>query len=194
MTTLDTVMSFLKGKGLSTAQAAGLAGNWTVESGLNPASSNPREGAIGIAQWEGGRRAALDKYAAATGGSEKDLTTQLNYAWYELNTSESSALQRLLATNDPGTAASVVDQYYERSSGSARAQRITNAQQIAGGTYSSAGGTAQNAGYTAQNAGLLDNVTGWQADVLSIALKFGAGITAAALVVVGIRETTKGKS
>jgi hypothetical protein len=186
---LAAVLSFLQGKGLTPAQAAGVAGNLQVESGVNidPAASNAREGAVGIAQWEGGRRAALDAFAARTGGSETDLGTQLNYLWSEFQGPESSAYRKLLATNDPASAAAVVDQFYERSSGAARAQRVADAQAIyngqpAGG--SSTGGSVENAG----NPLSITDPSTW----LPVLLKVAGGAVAGVLVVVGLNEALKG--
>lgn len=125
------IAAFLAGKGLTPAQIAGVLGNFKVESGFSPTNSNPAEGAIGLAQWEGGRRTALDAYAKRTGGSETNLNTQLGYLWAELTGGESAALRALRATTTPGAAASVFDQLFERSSGAARSQRIAYANQIA---------------------------------------------------------------
>lgn len=190
-TTLDTVMTFLQGKGLTRAQAAGVAGNWQVESSLNPASSNPKEGAVGLAQWEKGRRTALDNYAKATGGSETDLMTQLNYAWSEFQGPESGALQKLTATTTPQAAADVVDQYYERSAGTSRTTRENDAAQIfAGASTAGASPAGSSGGLVVQPAGAVSSTIAGA--VLPIALKVGAGLTAAALLVVGVRETAKG--
>lgn len=130
-TNAGTVASFLHAHGLTDAQVAGVLGNFQVESGLNPKASNPREGAIGLAQWEGGRRTALRAYAAAHGGKETDLTMQLGYLWTELTGGESGALAALKKTSTPAQAASVWDQQFERSSGEARGQRVAAAQQFA---------------------------------------------------------------
>jgi Phage tail lysozyme len=157
-----TIGAFLAGKGLSAAQVAGVEGNLYVESGFDPTNVNPKEGAIGIAQWEGSRRTALRSYAARTGGSESSLTTQLGFMWNELTGSESSSLSRLRATTTPGDAAAVFDQYYERSSGEARATRIKKAQQFFGGASaggSNSGGSSGDVSTdhtgSAQQAGLL---------------------------------------
>lgn len=195
MAALDEIMSYLEGTlHLTPAQAAGVAGNLTVESKLNPAASNPREGAIGIAQWEGGRRTALDRYAAATGGSETDLTTQLNYLWTELQGSESAAYQKLVATNDPGTAAAVFDQYYERSSGAARATRVADAQAIAAGRPVTTGATSSSSGggLNVAPAGFLGLPS--INDVGGLVMKAGAGLIAGALVIVGMNQAVKGSS
>jgi Phage tail lysozyme len=210
-TPLGTILSFFESKGLTPAQAAGIAGNFQVESSLNPAALNRQEGAIGLAQWENGRRTALQNYARATGGSEDNLLTQLGYAWQELSGPESGALAKLKATNDPGTAAAVFDQYYERSSGSSRATRIKDAQAIAAGNPTSTGST-MNAGFwipnpfngdvvptpdqAAGDAKALDALNpfkGWQKDLFGIALKATAAIAAGALVIVGAVHTVSDK-
>jgi Phage tail lysozyme len=200
-TPLGTILSFFEQKGLTPAQAAGIAGNFQVESSLNPAALNRQEGAIGLAQWENGRRTALQNYARATGGSEDNLLTQLGYAWQELSGPESGALAKLKATNDPGTAAAVFDQYYERSSGSSRATRIKDAQAIAAGNPTSTGSTTTTG--SVQDAGLkswlgdqvdaLNPFKGWQKDLFGIALKATAAIAAGALVIVGAVHTVSDK-
>src|ERR1044071_10090995 len=83
----SAVWKFLRGKGLSPAQTAGIIGVMQQESGqgLNPAAVNPSSGATAIAQWLGGRKNA----AVMT----KQLGPQLNHLWHELNTSERGALQ-----------------------------------------------------------------------------------------------------
>jgi len=81
----DIIVAFLQAKGLHTNAIRGILGNLQVESGYNPNALNAGEGAIGIAQWEGSRRTALQNYAAATGGKETSITTQLGFLWKELN-------------------------------------------------------------------------------------------------------------
>jgi hypothetical protein len=199
--TLDTILSFLQGKGLTPEQAAGVAGNLQVESGFSPTAYNPREGAIGLAQWEGGRRTALDQYAAASGGSETDLTTQLNFLWHELNTNENAAFKQLLATSDAASAAAVFDQYYERSSGAARATRVADAMAIANGTGAAAGtlsaatggaGSPGSAGGDAVDAHLGGGLYGGVGPgAFDIGLKVLAAGAAAGLVIVGALNTVK---
>lgn len=128
--------NFLESKGLRPAAVAGIVGNFQIESGLSPTSYNANENAIGIAQWEGGRRARLQAFAQSQGTSETDLTTQLNFFWQELNGSYPTVLNALRLTNDPAQAATIVDSQYEISSGAARQQRISAAQSY----YTSIGG------------------------------------------------------
>ncbi|MEU4839562.1 phage tail tip lysozyme [Nocardia testacea] len=122
---------YLIKKGFTPAQAAGILGNLQVESGFDTGAYNPGEGAIGLAQWLGGRRANLEAFAASRGRDVTSWETQLDFMVYELEHSESGAMNRLKSTTTAGDAAAVFDQYYERSSGAARGQRVANAESIA---------------------------------------------------------------
>jgi hypothetical protein len=203
----DTITSYLQGKGFTPAQIAGVEGNLKIESGLNPAASNPREGAIGLAQWEGGRRTRLQQFAAAHGGSETDLYTQLDFMWSELSGPESGALSALLATNTPTAAATAWDQKYERSAGTTRQARIDAANAYYNGTDPSGGGSSGGSSSSSGGAPLWTAVipgqsismayaglkSEWANDAMSIGLKvLGVG-TAVALVVVGAVHTVSDK-
>jgi hypothetical protein len=117
--------------GFTPEQAAGILGNLQVESGFDTGAYNPNEGAIGLAQWLGGRRENLEAFAAGRPGGVTSWKNQIDFMVHELNGSEKGALNRLKATGSAGDAAAVFDQYYERSSGAARGQRIANANSIA---------------------------------------------------------------
>lgn len=130
------IVAFLKGKGLGQVAIDGILGNLQVESGFRTDANNAREGAIGLGQWEGGRRTNLQAYAKAHGGTETDLNNQLGYLWQELTTSYSGALSALKAAKTPEEAATIWDSQYEVSSGSTRTQRIANANAFASGTSS----------------------------------------------------------
>lgn len=137
----DQIARYLTVKGLTRAQVAGVIGNLQIESGLSTTAYNKGENAIGLAQWEGGRRTRLQQYAAAHGGKETDLGIQLGFLWQELTGSEKSAGDRLRTASTPQQAAAIFDQYYERSSGAARAARQKSAAQF----YKTWGGTGPNA-------------------------------------------------
>jgi hypothetical protein len=193
MSNLDTIQAFLQQHGFSGPQIAGIEGNLVVESGLDPTRQNPSEGAIGIAQWEGGRRTALQQYAAATGGSETDLTTQLNYLWSEMTGPESAALVAVKQAKTPADAAAAFDQNFERSDGSARQDRINWANKIYSGNLGLGDivgdplGTLGPAAAAAVDK--LNPFGNWQ----STAYKLVAGLAAAALVVVGMTRTVSEK-
>jgi hypothetical protein len=129
--TASQLAAFLKSKGLSSVAIEGILGNVQVESGFNPAAYNANEGAIGFAQWERGRRTALDAYAASRGTSETDPVTQENFLWSEATGPYAGTLAQLQAATDPAQAAAIWDQGYEGSSGSTRGQREAAAQNFA---------------------------------------------------------------
>ncbi|RTL37238.1 MAG: hypothetical protein EKK48_24360 [Candidatus Melainabacteria bacterium] len=117
-------------KGFSPAQASGILGNLQTESSFKTSAYNAGEGAIGLAQWEGGRRTALEAFAKQEGKPVTDWRVQADFLMKELQTTESGAYSALKAAQTPGAAASAFDKYYERSSGEARGQRMANAENI----------------------------------------------------------------
>lgn len=127
------IVAFFRSKGVADYLIAGILGNMNVETGgsFNPSDLNSSEGAIGLVQWEGGRRQALDAFAKEHGGSESDLNTQLEFLWHEMNTSESSAWHQVQQASNATQAAAAWDSYYERSSGSTHQDRIAAAQSYA---------------------------------------------------------------
>lgn len=128
----NTIAQFLLSNGFNADEAAAFLGNWQVESNFSPTAYNAKEGAIGIAQWEGGRRQALDAFAAAQGTSETDLTTQLEFFLKEIRGNYSgSTLGPLQRTTDPATAAQIVQANYEGSSPASLPQRQADAVNIA---------------------------------------------------------------
>ncbi|WP_433526601.1 phage tail tip lysozyme [Nocardia pseudovaccinii] len=129
--TASEIYKYLLSKGFTPAQAAGILGNMQVESGFDTGAYNPGEGAIGLCQWEGGRRANLEAFAASQGRSVTDWQTQVDFMIHELKGSESNAYGHLTSASSAGAAAAAFDQYYERSSGEARGQRVANANSIA---------------------------------------------------------------
>lgn len=130
MSNLSTIVSFLEGKGVDSNDIAAILGNLNVESSLNPAASNSREGAIGLAQWEGVRREALQAFARQRGTSETDLGTQLNFLWQEMQ--QRGTLAEMQRVSSVGEKASLFDAHFEVSSGSTRNRRIQAAEQYAG--------------------------------------------------------------
>jgi hypothetical protein len=115
---------------LTEAQVSGILGNLQTESNFRTNAYNQGEGAIGIAQWLGGRRTNLENFAANQGKEVTDWRVQADFILHELKTSENGAYQKLAATSTPAEAAAVFDKYYERSSGHARGQRMANAENI----------------------------------------------------------------
>lgn len=138
-TNFGTIYNFFHSKGLTLPQIAGIMGNIKTESNGSPTAYNPNEGAIGLAQWEGGRRTALQAYAAAHGTTETDLMTQLNFYWQELTGSYSGAYMNLRASTTAQQAATVIQSQYEVSAPGSLPDRINNAvnflSQMLGGGF-----------------------------------------------------------
>ncbi|WP_405136723.1 phage tail tip lysozyme [Nocardia sp. NBC_01388] len=110
------------------AQAAGIIGNMQVESSLNTGSLNAREGAIGLCQWEGGRRTELEAFA---GNKLMDWHTQVDFMVQELHGSHADAFARMQSAQTTAAVAAAFDKYYEQSAGTSRGQRIADATSIA---------------------------------------------------------------
>jgi len=124
-----TVFRFLRGKGLSPAQAAGVVGSLQQESGkgLSPTAQNPSSGAYGIGQWLGGRKSALMSQP-----NPASLRTQLNHLWSELQGPERGALAKIKQAHTLADAASAWTWGFERP-GRAEANvpaRVSNAQAV----------------------------------------------------------------
>lgn len=83
---VDTAMKTLIKSGLKPHQAAGLVGNWQVESTpkVDPKAKNA-QGYTGIAQWDPDHRwPRAERYAKAKNLDPMKLATQLRYAMWEL--------------------------------------------------------------------------------------------------------------
>ena len=115
---------------LTPAVASGILGNMMTESSFKTNAHNAAEGAIGLCQWEGGRRTQLEHFASAEGKPVTDWHVQVDFMMKELKGSESGAFDRLQHAETPRQAAAIFDQYFERSSGEARGQRVANAEHI----------------------------------------------------------------
>jgi TP901 family phage tail tape measure protein len=130
--TSSQIWNFLNSKGLSDSAVAAIMGNLQLESGLDTTALNKSSGAYGIAQWLGGRKTALQNYAKQKGTSASDLSTQLEYLWKELTSSESKSLS-YLQNNSSASASSLAamfDKLFERSEGTTVGSRKSYADQF----------------------------------------------------------------
>lgn len=107
-------INFFMSKGLTRAQAAGIAGNLLYESGFNPSAVGDGGTSFGIAQWHFGRGDAMKAYCTSHGYSTTSFKGQLEYLWSELNGSESGALSKLKSTSNAYDAGIAFERYYER--------------------------------------------------------------------------------
>ncbi|MBX5483633.1 MAG: LysM peptidoglycan-binding domain-containing protein [Myxococcaceae bacterium] len=108
------VIQFFMAKGLTRAQAAGIAGNLLYESNFNPSAVGDGGTSFGVAQWHLGRGDAMKSWTTSHGYSSTSFQGQLEFLWYELNHSESYALSKLRATNNPYDAGMAFQRYFER--------------------------------------------------------------------------------
>lgn len=136
----EKIYQYLLEKGFSPEQAAGILGNLQVESGFNTGAYNPGEGAFGLAQWLGGRRANLKAFAEFQGKPETDWKTQIDFMVHEMrgtpgvqgmgSRSESAAYNSLMGTSNHKDAATVFQSQYERSTKDSLPQREANARKL----------------------------------------------------------------
>jgi hypothetical protein len=91
------VYNKLTAAGLQPHQALGALWSLSGESGagLNPNAYNPKDpgGAVGIGQWIGPRRAAIEAFAKARGTAVTDLNTQADFLVDELTNNKAATYQ-----------------------------------------------------------------------------------------------------
>ena len=130
--TAQSAVKFFTNKGWTPEQAAGIVGNLQAESGANlkidAVGDNGQ--AYGIAQWHPDRQSRFNKVIGKD-IRQSSLEDQLAFVDWELNNTESAAGRQLKKTTSPEQAAWVMDEYYERSSGAHRQNRINNAIALA---------------------------------------------------------------
>jgi LysM repeat protein len=112
--TAQQTVDFFVSKGLTRAQAAGIAGNLLFESGFNPSAVGDGGTSFGIAQWHNGRGTAMKAWTTSNGDSSTSFKGQLEYLWHELNGAESNALAKLRQTSSPYDAGMAFCRYFER--------------------------------------------------------------------------------
>jgi len=176
-------------KPMTKEQAAGVAGNSFVESSFNPSIQNDI-GASGLFQWLGGRKTALDAFAASQGTQWSDPTTQMLYLAHELETSHSAAAEAFLAAGPgPREYAYTWDDKFEISGHAAIDQRMGMAEEFfklnidgvktsanRGGSNCDAGGAGINSelvGRLIQRAEFLRDHSGEVSTAVSFMNKYG---------------------
>lgn len=109
------IYKLLLARGFNAAQACGILGNMQTESGFDTGRQNYGEGAIGLCQWEGPRRTALEQFAGQQGKPVTDLNLQLDFMMKEFATTYSRAYADLKDADSPEQAAAVFQREYEQS-------------------------------------------------------------------------------
>jgi Phage tail lysozyme len=105
--------SYLESTGLPKAAAQGIAATLTAESG-GRTTAEGSEGAYGLAQWLGSRRAGLESFARDKGQPPSSERAQLEYLAHELHTSEAGTLNELRSASSPQEAADTFIKSFER--------------------------------------------------------------------------------
>jgi hypothetical protein len=146
--------------GLPAGAAAGVVGNFVIESNVDPTNASGDGGTSGgIAQWHLERLAALKRFAASLGRPWQSLDVQEAYAVKEAK--DSGLWTRLAGTTDPAAAASLWASQFERPASHDYSDRQAAAQKIytSGGAGlgstadgSSSGSSAGGDGFVAQPA------------------------------------------
>lgn len=110
------VFGKLLDRGATPEQAAALLGNLMQESGkgLNTGAIGDNGNAIGMGQWNGPRKRQLMRFADAKGVDWRDLDTQIEFLWRELNGSERGAWEKIKSAPDAATAAKIASEQFWR--------------------------------------------------------------------------------
>lgn len=142
----QTIMQKFQEAGYTPEQSAAAAGHLFHESANNPNSVHDGGIGIGIAGWNGERRAALEKFAAGKGKPVNDFDTQVDFAIQELDTTEGkagAALKNAKSVED----ATAAFMHFERPrgytpdnprGGDSYDARLANAIKFANGNFSAA--------------------------------------------------------
>ena len=104
------IINFFIKKGLTIEQASGIVGNLYQESMLNPNAVGDNGQSYGLAQWRGNRLQTLKN----TVSNWNTIDGQLNFIWYELNSSEKNGLNKIKTSRTPEESALIFAKYYER--------------------------------------------------------------------------------
>lgn len=126
----EKAYNFFVSEGFSAIHSAAIVGNFKLESGVNPKSTNKKSGAHGIAQWLGGRLDRLKEFANQQGKDRDSLELQLDFVIHELGGLEKRAKEKLLETTNVTDAAVSWENHYERAGGAGMAKRIRYAKAI----------------------------------------------------------------
>lgn len=122
-TTPDYVREGLIKRGMAPHLADGFILNFGDESSFNTSAVGDNGSSLGIAQWHGPRKAALEVFAKETGRPVHDTDVQLDHLMRELEGPEAAAWKKIQATTTPGAAAAAIVNHFERPAEVHRAAR-----------------------------------------------------------------------
>ena len=131
--------------GLQPHQAAGIVGNFQVETGnfrhqqeLNPTVAGSR-GGYGMAQWTGPRRRALESYAASNGMDVSSYEAQYAFLAHELNGEYASVMRQMQNAGSVEEATRIFMEQFERPGIPHWDKRLEYAMNAANGQFGNAG-------------------------------------------------------
>ena len=158
----QAIIDGLVQRGVPLPAAIGFAGNFQVESRLDPGINEiaplvpGSRGGFGLAQWTGPRRRQLEAFAQDRGVPVSDMGMQLDFLMHELGTTESRARDRIFSAQTPEEAARAVSESFLRPGIPHLDRRLAAAREFAGLAPSSPEQTApqmpQNAPQAPVNA------------------------------------------
>lgn len=124
------VARVLKEGGLGDGAIAGFLGNFDIEGGYGGAQGDGGS-AGGIAQWRGERRTKFQEVIGKD-PTKATMAEQAKFVLWEINNPAAAGMTAAQATQiknekDPAKAAALIDQFYERSNGKARNDRVAAA-------------------------------------------------------------------
>lgn len=117
------VIGGLQDRGMAPHIAEGFAMNIADESAFNTEAIGDGGQAVGLIQWNGKRKAALEAFAASTGSDPLDHDVQLDFLMYELGGPESAAWRKIQTATTAGEAAALIVNHFERPAEEHRARR-----------------------------------------------------------------------
>jgi hypothetical protein len=113
----------LMAAGLPEHVVHGIMMNGKDESNFDPNAVGDNGAALGILQWNGPRKRALEAFASSVGGSPTDPKIQAQFTLAELGGSEKAALDAMMATKSAGEAGAAFVNQFERPAEEHRARR-----------------------------------------------------------------------
>lgn len=144
--------------GLESHQAAGIVGNFQVETGnfkhqqeLNPTVAGSR-GGYGIAQWTGPRRRALESYASSNGLDVSSYEAQYGFLTHELNGDYAYVMRQMQTAGSVEEATRIFMEQFERPGVPHWDKRLEYAMNAANGQYGNPGGGAGGSGMGGSSA------------------------------------------
>lgn len=148
----DYVYKFMKGKGFQDYQIFGVMGNIQQESGFKVTAEqypdNYSKGGKGLLQWDD-RKFNLYEFAESNNSQWQDIGIQMSFMWYELQTTENLAYEKLKNSTSLRDATLKFHDYYERSADTTamKERRVKYAQEISNEYSKSANKEKANSSY-----------------------------------------------